>query len=88
MPSKNESVWEELQQQVNQTMQQWRKEHPKATPKEIELALDQQMGLLRAKMLHSLATASSAAQPQSAEAATICPKCATGLQARGKKNGN
>jgi FMN-dependent NADH-azoreductase len=87
MAAKNEMSWEELQRQVNQYMQQWRKEHPKATLKEIELALDQQMGVLRAKMLQSLALNSSATQP-SGEAATPCPNCETPLQTRGKKNGD
>ena len=87
MTSENEISWAELQEKVNQYMQQWRKEHPKATLKEIEIALDQQMGMLRARMLEKLATASPNAQPLSKEGAP-CSNCETPLQNRGKKNAN
>jgi hypothetical protein len=84
MSSGKEISWRELQEKVNQNMQQWRKEHPKATLKEIEIALDQQMGMLRARMLEKLATDSPSAQPSSEEGAA-CSNCETPLQNRGKK---
>lgn len=85
MASENELNWAELQQKVNQQMQQWRKEHPKATLKEIELALDQQMSLLRAKMLQSLALNTEAASSPT-ETGAECPNCQTPLHSRGKKS--
>lgn len=85
MARENELNWAELQQKVNQQMLQWRKEHPKATLKEIELALDQQMSLLRAKMLQSLALSTEATTSPS-ETGAECPNCQTRLQSRGKKS--
>lgn len=79
--------WETLSQDVQQAMKQWRRLHPQATLADIETALDQQLGNLRARMLEDLALASQAADlsrdiPCSPP---LCCHCDTPLQARGKK---
>ena len=79
--------WETLSQDVQQAMKQWRRLHPQATLADIETAVDQQLGNLRARMLEDLALASHAADlsrdlPSPPPA---CCHCGTPLQARGKK---
>ena len=85
MASENELSWTELQQKINQAMTQWRLEHPKATLKEIEIALDHQIGLLRASMLQSLALSTEAATSP-APTGAACPECQAPLHSRGKKS--
>ncbi len=45
-------------------MREWRLEHPKATFREIEAAVDEKLGGMRARLLEDLALASRAAEPQ------------------------
>ena len=79
--------WLNLQQHLNSFMREWRLLHPKATLKEIELTLDAQMAVVRAKMLESLATASAATNPklESAVERPGCPKCGGSLYSRGQQ---
>jgi hypothetical protein len=41
-------------------MKEWRIQRPKATLKEIEIALDERLGRLRARLIEDMALASSA----------------------------
>ena len=43
--------WQEKSEEINQGMNRWRKEHPKARFNEIEEELDRRMAELRAEML-------------------------------------
>jgi hypothetical protein len=43
--------WHELAEEVMTGMREWRVQHPKATFREIEAALDEGLGRLRARML-------------------------------------
>ena len=56
--SELESRWAPRWADVSSRMVQWRKDHPRATLAEIEQALDEQVGRLRADMLANLAMAS------------------------------
>jgi uncharacterized protein with PIN domain len=80
-----ETNWSELQQQVNSYMIQWRRDHPKATLKEIELTLNAQMAALQAKMLEQLALASAATASNSTADPPLCPNCGGAVQKRGKQ---
>ena len=73
-----ESVWS--------GMADWRAAHPKATLSEIEVALDERLDRLRARLLADLALASAAADPQEAsgEERARCERCGVMLQARGR----
>jgi hypothetical protein len=68
-------------------MKDWRVQHPKATLQEIEEALDERLGRLRARMLEDGALASRASDWKDAEAEERpkCPLCGQPLVARGKK---
>jgi predicted RNA-binding Zn-ribbon protein involved in translation (DUF1610 family) len=82
-----DSRWEALSQEVRQGMKVWRREHPQATLSEIEQALDERLGGLRARMLEDLALASTAANlsadPDPPRA--VCPDCGSVLESRGQK---
>jgi hypothetical protein len=65
---------------------EWRRQHPRASFREIEAALDEQLTAMRAGLLQDLALASAAAEqagrPEAERAA--CPHCGERLAPRGK----
>jgi ribosomal protein S27AE len=67
-------------------MKAWRLQHPKATLSEIELALDERLGRVRARLLLDLALARSAADIKAAQEQErpVCPKCGSVLESRGQ----
>jgi len=77
--------WHELAEEVISGMKEWRLQHPKATFREIERALDERLGKMRARMLQDAALASAVADIQAAQAEErpVCPKCGRVLEARG-----
>jgi len=54
--------WQEASAAVIQELIEWREEHPKATLREIEAAVDEQLAGLRRRMLEDAALASQAAE--------------------------
>jgi len=77
--------WHELTEEIISGMKEWRLQHPKATFREIEQALDERWAKARARMLQDAALASTAADIRAAEAEErpVCPKCGAVLEARG-----
>jgi hypothetical protein len=82
-----DQTWQKLSEEVMSGMKEWREQHPKATLREIEAALDERVGQLRARMLQdaALATAASDWSQAEPEERPRCPLCGTPLVARGKK---
>jgi len=81
-----ESRWHELSEEVISGMKEWRLQHPKATFREIETAVDERLGRLRARMLEDAALVSRAADWEAqASDAPVCPECGTRLQPRGQE---
>ena len=80
-----ESRWQPLSQEVMHAMKDWRRQHPRATFREIETALDAQLARLRAQMLQDTAlTSPSATLPTMSEAERHrCPACGVRLEAQG-----
>lgn len=80
-----ESRWQPLSQDVIRAMRDWRRQHPRATFKEIETALDEQLARLRAQMLQDTAlTSPSAELPTMNETERPrCPQCGSVLNAQG-----
>lgn len=77
--------WRELSDEVLSGMKAWRLQHPRATLSEIEVALDERLARLRARMLEDAALASAAADWEAASGAVpTCPQCGQPLQGRGK----
>ena len=81
-----DAVWQQLADAVMSGMKEWRLQHPKATLREIETALDERLGKMRARMLEDVALASAAADvSQTSEAERPrCPTCGAVLAARGQ----
>ncbi len=77
--------WHELTEDVITGMKEWRVQHPKATFREIEAALDERLARIRARMLEDAALLSRAteAQTEGSNAPRTCPDCGTPLQPRG-----
>jgi YgiT-type zinc finger domain-containing protein len=82
----DEAKWAALAAEVFVGMKEWRQQHPKATFKEIEQALDARLSALRARMLQDVALASAAAEvpAQPVAARPVCPACGGRLVARGQ----
>jgi hypothetical protein len=79
--------WEDLSAEILSGMREWRLQHPKATMREIEAALDERWYRLRARMLQDVALQSQAADWQEASAAErrLCRVCGAPLIQRGKR---
>ncbi len=86
MNSEFDGRWSELGREAMKQIKQWRLRHPKATLNQIEQALDEQLGRLRARMLEDLAQASEVAHmdEQIAERPR-CPQCGEELISRGQE---
>jgi hypothetical protein len=78
--------WEALSADILSGMRDWRVQHPKATLREIEAALDERFYRLRTRLLQDLALQSSAAHCKETAAPDppLCPACGTPLTLRGK----
>jgi len=77
--------WEKLAREVVSGMKEWRIQHPRATWKELEEALDQRLNRMRARLLEDMALASEAARLQEEGARARCPQCGEPLASRGKR---
>ena len=78
--------WHQLAEEVITGMKEWRLQHPKATYREIETALDERLARVRARMLEDAALVSRAVEWE-AESVDhpVCAQCGTPLQPRGKE---
>lgn len=76
--------WQELSEEAMQELGDWRERHPKATLREIEQALDQQMLKLRAEVLEEAAQLSEMRVWRESENRPICPDCRKALEFRMK----
>lgn len=81
-----EAVWQQLAAEVMSGFKEWRLQHPRATLKEMEAALDERWAKARARALQDAALASAAADVSVAQEAErpCCPQCGAVLQARGQ----
>ena len=81
LSDKLEAQWRELSEEAMTGMAEWRVQHPKATFQEIETALDERLGRLRARMLQDAALASQATDIREAPAdeRPCCASCGTPL---------
>jgi RNase P subunit RPR2 len=82
-----EPDWDSIFQETRDGMTAWRREHPRATMREIELESERLLARLHARMVQDVAAASAAAdfQAQPAESRPRCPRCDVLLVAHGKK---
>ena len=76
--------WRELSETVLVGMQEWRKQHPKASMVEMEKEIDQRLARLRARMLQDTAMASEARDWQEAKGKPVCPEGGEELKMNGE----
>ena len=79
--------WQEQSAEVLSGMKEWRVQHPRATLREMETALDERLAGLRRRMLENMAEASEAADWKGAKEGEkpVCPRCQQPLQRRGEQ---
>jgi len=77
--------WQGLSEEIMQGVAEWRKQHPKATFREIEAGIDTRLSELRAKMISDTAMASAQAEWERGTNGVVCPKCGEKLEKKGKK---
>ena len=82
-----EPDWDSIFHEIRDEMVAWRRVHPKATMREIELENERLLARLHARMVADVAEASAAADFAGQPAATrpSCAHCHVPLVARGKK---
>lgn len=76
--------WQELSEEILSGMKEWREAHKRATLNEIEVALDERLWRLRARMLADVALVSEAAEGEGGTA--VCPQCGAKVRMKGKKH--
>lgn len=81
-----EGHWQQEANLVMSGMKEWRLQHPRASLREIETALDERFAKMRARMLQDLALASAAARISDAEEADRprCAHCGGPLESHGE----
>lgn len=78
--------WQALSEEVMRGMKDWRVQHPKATFREIEAALDERLAQLRTRMLEDTLLVSRAADWNATDQEPpVCPQCGAVLQPRGQE---
>jgi RNase P subunit RPR2 len=79
-----DAQWDELAEEVLSGMKAWRLQHPQATLRQIEAALDERLGKMRVRMLQDTALASAAADLKAAQATErpMCRECGSVLVER------
>jgi hypothetical protein len=82
-----ERRWHQEAEAVMSGMKEWRLQHPKATFREIEAAVDAKLSGMRARLLEDLALASRAADLQDKHVGerARCPECGHALESQGKQ---
>jgi len=80
-------TWEELAEEVFIGMREWRVQHPRATFKEIETALDERLARVRARILTEAALQSAAEDLRDVPAPErpVCPDCGGALRLAGRE---
>ncbi len=77
-----ERRWAALAQDAFTGMAEWRAQHPTATFREIEAAVDERLAAVRASMLQDAALASAATELEG----SVCPACGQPLHNGGTRS--
>src|SRR6478672_3769539 len=79
--------WRELSEEAITGIKEWRLQHPRASLKEIEAAIDERLSKVRARMLQDAALASDRADWIEAPSAARprCPHCDRALHSAGSQ---
>lgn len=77
-----ERRWAALAEEAFTGVAEWRAQHPTATFREIEAAVDERLAAVRARMLQDAALASAATELEG----SACPACGQQLKNGGKRS--
>ena len=85
---KKEEKWQETFRLTSETVNQWRKKHPKATFSEIENSVDEEIAKIRADMIQDLIKESELQDFKrlSQEKRPKCPVCGQTLASNGRQS--
>lgn len=72
--------WAQLAEEAFTGVAAWRQQHPQATFRQIEAAIDERLAAVRARMLEDAALASAA----TAVSGQVCPNCGQPLRPAGR----
>jgi len=75
----------EVGAQVFREMEGWRREHPRATFAEIEAAVEDRLGALRAELIEQEVATRARAETAEGSEPLSCPTCGHRLEARGTR---
>jgi len=86
-PNDLAAPWRALAEEAFTGMTEWRLQHPTATFREIETAVDERLARVRARMLQDAALASAATDLRTLPAAErpVCPACGHRPELRGQE---
>src|SRR5215208_7761886 len=76
--------WRRLSEEVLLGMKDWRAQHPRATLREIEIAVDERLAAARARLLEAAALASAATDPGASGECPTCPDCGATMRLEGR----
>jgi uncharacterized protein (UPF0212 family) len=82
---KMDEEWDGASAEMNAGITEWRKEHPRATFREIEAEIDRRLDKYRAKLLSDTANLSTSAEWIEVEKGPVCPTCGVKLEGKGRK---
>lgn len=86
MPSSlSDAAWQRLADEAWAGLAEWRHQHPKATLREIEQAVDERLAGLRARMVQDAALASASTDPTDGEERPRCPECGAVMHLEGAR---
>ena len=79
--------WQSLYDEATEELKAWRREHRKATFRDIESTVDEKLARVRAQIMQDLALDSESREWAGKAAAERpkCPACGTALQSNGEK---
>lgn len=80
------STWHEIGGRIFQEMEGWRREHPRATFAEIEAAVEDRLGALRAELIEQEVALRARAEAAEGSEPILCPTCGHRLEARGTRD--
>jgi uncharacterized protein with PIN domain len=81
-PEDLEKQWQQHSQEAFHRLAQWQQAHPKATMAEIEVAIDEHLDQVRARMIEEMAQAE---QESMATQVHRCPHCGSRMSRRGSR---
>ncbi|MBV9615404.1 MAG: hypothetical protein JO031_08110 [Ktedonobacteraceae bacterium] len=90
MEKATEDHWRELSEEILTDVKEWRRNHPKATFREIEDEIHTRMTRLEAQLIQDTAQESPSREwsGSSKQERPICPVCQSPLHSRGKRPRN